>query len=134
MSAPVNANRYELHSRTVSLTYGDAGIDGKPYLNYVSAEQNLPLSFKGDELRVIQNTDVGKVVSVTIRRTIDAGSTSFTILVPRTMTAKGQSSAVKTVGITTLHRFSVVPKFTMGQDDIYTTVELSGIASVESHP
>jgi hypothetical protein len=71
---------------------------------------------------------------VTIRRTIDAGSTSFTILVPRTLIAKGQSSAVKTVGITTLHRFSVIPTFTMGQDDIYTTVNLAGTASVELHP
>jgi hypothetical protein len=131
MSALVNANRYDLHGRNITVTYGEAGADGKPYLTYAGAE--LPLTFKGDEIR-IQNTDLGKVVSVSIRRTIDTGSTSFTILVPKVLMSKGvATTSIKTVGITTVHKFSILQMLMRGQDDLYTTVALSGTASIESH-
>jgi hypothetical protein len=52
----VNANRYEFHSRALNVTYGTSGADGKPYLNY--ADSKVPKVFKGDEIRVIQNTDL----------------------------------------------------------------------------
>jgi hypothetical protein len=60
--------------------------------------------------------------------TIDAGSTIFTVLIPRVkMTdVQGASTNIVTVGITTLHRFSVVPAFLMGQIDHYTAVTLTG--------
>jgi hypothetical protein len=131
MSAPlVSANRFDLHGRNVTVTYGEAGINGKPYLKYVSADQTL--SFKGDQIRVL-NTDLGKVVSVSIRMTVDTGSTSFTILVPKVLVATGSAvkTPIKTVGITTIHRFSVVQMFMRGQNDLYKTVALSGTAAVE---
>ena len=130
MSSPlVSANRFDLHGRNVTVTYGEAGANGKPYLTYVSADQSL--TFKGDQIRIL-NTDLGKVVSVSIRMTIDAGSTSFTILVPRVLVPNGSTKTpIKTVGITTIHKFSVIPLFMKGQDDLYTTVALSGTATVE---
>lgn len=134
MSTAIRPNRYDLRSRMVSVTYGEAGADGEPYVNYTNSEQSLSLSFKGDQIRAIQ-TDLGKTVSVSLRMTVDSGSTSFTILVPRALIPKGQPSIpIKTIGITTVHKFSVLPALNTGQDDLYSTEALSGTASFESRP
>jgi hypothetical protein len=127
----VNANRYELHSRALNVTYGASGADGKPYLNY--ADSKVSKVFKGDEIRVIQNTDLATLVSVTLVMTVDTGSTSFTILLPRAkmMQTPGASAVISTVGITTIHRFSLIPL--IGQSDHYTRVALTGKATFESY-
>jgi hypothetical protein len=129
----VSSNIYDLHGGNIKVTYGAAGTDGKPHLNY--SDSSLYRVFAGDEIRVIQETDVGTLVSFTIRMTVDTGSTSFTILIPRIKTADVQNAPtnIVTVGITTVHRFSVVPAFMMGQIDCYTAHTLSGTASVETH-
>ena len=129
----VTSNRYDLHGDNITVTYGTSGADGKPYLNY--SDSNLSRLFKGDEIRVIQETDLGTIVSVSIRMTIDAGSTSFTVLIPRVKMTNGQSAStnIVTVGITTLHRFSVVPAFLIGQIDHYIAVTLTGTVTFETY-
>jgi hypothetical protein len=129
----VSSNRYDLQGGDIKVTYGSAGVDSKPYLYY--SDSSLSRNFAGDEIRVIQENDVGTLVSVSIHMTVDTGSTSFTILIPRIKTADGQSvpTNIITIGVTTVHRFSVVPAFMMGQIDCYATVTLSGTASVETH-
>jgi hypothetical protein len=129
----VTSNKYDLHGGNVTVTYGASGVDGKPYLNY--SDSNLSRLFKGDEIRVIQETDLGTLVSVTIRMTIDSGSTSFTVFIPRVKMTDGQAAStnIVTVGITTLHRFSIVSVFMMGQIDHYTAITLSGTASLETY-
>jgi hypothetical protein len=133
MSTFANANKFVLRSRDLIVTYGEAGLDGTPYLSY--AKTGVSLAFKGDQIRILQKTDVGKVVSVSTHITVDSGSASFTILIPKSMLAKGQVSIpIKTVGITTIHRSSVLPVLNGGQRDLYVTTFLSGTASIESHP
>jgi hypothetical protein len=132
MSNFVSANKFVLQGRDLSVTFGEAGLDGTPYFSY--AKTGLSLAFKGNQIRVIA-TEIGKVVSVSIRMTIDTGSTSFTILIPRAMLTKGQVSIpIKTVGITTVHKSSILPMLKGGQLDLYTTTVLSGTATVESPP
>ena len=127
----VTSNKYELSGGNVKVTYGTSGADGKPYLNYTDA--TMSKVFVGDQIRVIQETDLGTLVSVSIRITVDSGSTSFTIFIPRVKMPDAQGSAhITTVGITTLHRISIVPVFSMGQTDCYTVVMLTGTASVET--
>ena len=46
----------------------------------------------------------------------------------------GASTNIITVGITTVHRFSIVPVFIIGQDNLYTAVTLTGTASCEKQP
>jgi hypothetical protein len=129
MSTAASANRYDLHGRNVTVPYGEAGADGKPYFNYTNS--GVSLTFKGDQIRILQ-TEIGKLVSVSVRITIDTGSTSFSILLPRAMLAKGKTSTpIKTVGITTIHKFSIIPMLSVGQHDLYTIVALSGTASIE---
>lgn len=65
--------------------------------------------FTGNDIRVMEVPDLGTLVSVTIHTTIDSGSTTFTVLLPRVnLPAPPALSAavpVTTDGITTLTGF-----------------------------
>jgi hypothetical protein len=126
----VAPNLYDLSGRlpgghTLHVTYSTRGFDGKPHLSYQDGTQGL--SFSGDQIRVVE-ADIGMLVSVTIRMTVDTGSTSFSVLIPRVNlpAGPGQSAPIASDGITTVHRFSVLPMH--GQLDLYSVVKLSGTA------
>ena len=117
-------NLYQLSGKHLNITYSTTGIDGKPHFSYQDLQQTL--SFTGDQIRGVV-TEIGTLVSVTIRLTVDTGGTTFSLLLPRVNIPGEQSVPVETVGITTLHRFSVLP--INGQRDFYTVTRLQGSAS-----
>jgi hypothetical protein len=124
--APVHfqePNLYQLSGHHLHVTYSTSGIDGKPHFSYQDHHQTL--SFIGDQIRSV-STEIGTLVSVTIRLTVDQGGTSFSILIPRVNIPGEQSVPVRTEGVTTLHRFSITPS--VGQLDFYTVTPLSGNA------
>src|SRR4051812_46159944 len=122
----VTANYYQLHGHQLSVTYTTAGIDGQPSLEYQDAHQML--HFHGTDVRRV-DSEIGQLVTVTIRRTVDTGSTSFTLLVPQVrLSGVGQQAPVTTQGITTIHRFSVLP--IRGQTELYHFTALTGIAEM----
>src|SRR5262245_54302748 len=82
-------NLYQLQGEALHVTYATSGIDGLPHFSYQDAHQTL--SFKGDEIRVAE-TEIGMLVTVSIRRTIDSGATSFTLLVPTVNVEQGGSA------------------------------------------
>ncbi len=131
MAAPADAgvrtapNNFALSGCGVHVTYASSGIDGQPSLTYQDAIRML--SFRGAELRVV-DSDLATTVSVTIQQTVDSGSTSFTVLIPGVELPGGQPIPVATVGVSTLHRFSILP--ITGQLDSYYTVALHGTASL----
>jgi hypothetical protein len=53
------------------------------------------LQFAGDQINTIE-TQLGALVTVFIRRTIDAGSTTFTLLVPRVNLRFGDFAPITT--------------------------------------
>jgi hypothetical protein len=112
---------YELSGKHLHITYSTKGPDGKPHFTYQDLHQTLQLS--GDEIRGA-NTEIGTLISVTIRLTVDTGGTSFSVLLPRVTIPGEQSVPIRTDGITTLHKFSVVPM--TGQRDFYTVTPLTG--------
>jgi hypothetical protein len=125
-------NLYSLHSNVIQggefsihVLYSTSGIDGKPHFEY--HDPNQTLSFSGDQ---IQSTDspIGTLVTVTTRRTIDAGSTTFTLVVPKVNLGVSNSTHINTLGVTTIHRFSIVPPLNLGQTELYTVTNLQGIA------
>jgi len=85
------------------------------------------LHFTGDQIRTT-TTEIGTLVTVTIRLTVDAGSTSFTLLVPHVNLDQGRHAPIVTEGITTLHRFSIFPPANHGQTELYTVIPLTGTA------
>jgi hypothetical protein len=119
----VEPNLYELSGHHLHVTYSTSGIDGKPHFSYQDLQHTL--SFSGDEIRRVE-TEIGALVSVTIRLTIDTGGTSFSLLLPRVNIPGEQTVPIQTEGITTLHKFSIVP--TAGQRDFYTVTPLTGTA------
>jgi hypothetical protein len=100
MAAPfVSPNLFQLSGNTVHISYSTTGIDGKPHFHYQDSQHNL--SFTGDEIRQVE-CDLGALVSVTIQRTIDSGSTSFSVLIPRINLDNRETGHIRTQGIKTL--------------------------------
>ena len=118
-------NLYEVSGDGIHVTYSTSGFDGKPHFTYQDALRSE--SFTGDGIRTVQ-TEIGTLVTVTIRLTVDAGSTSFTLLVPQVNLRFGDSVAITTEGITTVHRFSIFGP-PNGQSELYTAHLLQGTAS-----
>jgi hypothetical protein len=124
-TAFVSPTLYNLSGNGLHVTYTTSGIDGQPHLHYQDSQHNL--NFTGNQLRTVAG-DLGTIVSVTIQMTVDSGSTSFSVLIPRINLNKGETGQVRTDGILTVHRFSVVPAFLHGQLDSYTVTPLHGTA------
>ena len=124
---PVTApDLYQLQGAQLHITYSTTSLDGKPRFVYQDASQTL--AFEGDQIRTVI-TEIGILVTVTIRMTIDNGSTTFTLLVPTVNLGPSNNAFIDTEGITTIHRFSTVPAFNQGQTELYTVTRLTGTAS-----
>jgi hypothetical protein len=122
----VAANMFAVAGGGLHVSYSTSGIDGKPHLSYQDPMRSL--SFTGDEIRRVE-CDLGAVVSVTIVRTVDADSTSFSLLVPHVNVPPFGSAPISTEGVTTHHAFSIVPALNRGQRDFYHVTPLHGTAS-----
>jgi hypothetical protein len=127
MASPsTTPNIYNLDGYGLHVTYSTSSIDGKPLLQYHDSFQTL--QFSGDQIRTL-DSEIGTLVTVTIHLTPDFGSTSFTLLVPQVNLDPSNVFQITTFGITTLHRFSIVPQLDRGQTEHYTVAELSGTAA-----
>lgn len=112
----------------MNISYALSGMDGKPHFSYQDAHNAL--QFIGDQIRTV-NTEIGLIATVTIQSTIDSGSTTFSLLVPIVnLGTTHKSSQISTEGITTLHRFSIIPALNQGQTERYTVIKLTGTAQV----
>jgi hypothetical protein len=109
------------------ITYSTSGFFGGPHLTYQDAVRTL--NFSGSQIRTVEVPDLGTVVSVTIVLTVDTGSTTFSILIPQVNLVGAASVPISTEGITTVHRFSVIPVLNHGQREFYTVTPLTGTAS-----
>ena len=119
-------NLYQVHGGGIHATYSTTGIDGKPQFTYHDAQ--VSKSFSGGEIQVVK-TSIGDLVTVTIRLTIDAGSTSFSLLAPTVnLTGPGHPSPITTEGITTMHRLALVPALNKGQTELYHVTTMHGTA------
>jgi hypothetical protein len=123
-------NLYTVHSNVIqggqfslSISYSTSGIDGKPHLQYQDTNQTL--QFSGEEIRSLQS-EIGTLVTVTIRRTVDSGFTSLTLVIPKIELGQSNQAAISTVGIATMQRFSPIPIFNRGQMQTYTISQLDG--------
>ena len=107
------------------MTYATSSLNGQPILTYQDSHQAK--SFRGDEIRAME-CDLGTLVSVTLRMTVDVGSTSFSLFVPRMRIIQWTIAAVHTYCVTTLHSLPFVPQFCHEQLDTYSVAALHGTA------
>ncbi|MBV8946994.1 MAG: hypothetical protein JO046_00605 [Solirubrobacterales bacterium] len=118
-------NLFAVNGPQVHATYASTGLGGQPSFTYQDAQRAL--TFTGNEIEVAES-ELGTTVSVPIEKTVDAGFTSFSLLVPRVRLSNGQTAHIATVGITALHRGTIDTPL-LGQLDTYRTVRLSGTAA-----
>ena len=115
---------YELSGNGIHVTYSTSSISGQPLFNYHDASQVR--NFSGNEIQTV-DTILGKLFSVFLFRTVDSGSTSFTLLVPAVHLPPSDVANIHTDGVTTLHKFAIVNP-PLGQTELYTFHPLHGTA------
>jgi hypothetical protein len=124
-----------IHVRYWTFTLGPIRQgDEPPHFTYHDSHRTL--SFHGGEIRSVNVPDLGTLVSVTIVLTVDTGSTTFTVLLPRVnVVSQGPltSVPVSTEGIRTVHAGPFGPPFGHGQEDFYTVIPLTGTAAFVAH-
>lgn len=116
---------YDFTGTNLKISYSTTGIDGKARFSYKNGK--TALNFSGDEIRTVE-TEIGTLVSVTVSMTVDTGSTSFSVLIPKVNLDSKLKSTVKAQGFLTEHKFSMIPNFSTGQRDIYKVYPLTGTA------
>jgi len=131
-------NQYHLQGGGIAVAYYPDGfgpiLQGRGPLHLTYQDAFRSLAFYGDEVRTVQVPDLGAVVSATIVEAVDAGYTSFSLLVPDVDLATDPSSVfMNTDGITTVH-----PIFAglIGhpQSETYTVTPLNGTAVIGPPP
>jgi hypothetical protein len=119
-------NLYQVQGHGLHVTYSTSSIEGKSHLTYQDAHQTL--QFTGSQIRSVP-TDIGTLVTVTIQMTVDTGSTTFSLMLPAVNLEFSSQAHIKTFGVTTIHKFSVVPALRQGQTELYTVCDFSGTVS-----
>jgi hypothetical protein len=85
--------------------------------------------FHADEIRTVDVEDIGTVVSVTLKLTVDLGATTFSLILPEVLLPDeiNASAPIKAEGITTFHR-SFLSGVGHAQRETYRTTRLSSDA------
>ena len=102
--ASILPNRFLLQSSDgkTKVDYETISFIGQPILNLTQGPGPIR-HFAGSQIRVI-NTEIGTLVTVTTQITIDAGSTSFSVLIPAiTLTSISDNKSFATEAIITSH-------------------------------
>ena len=129
MAAPTftEPNVYHLHGGGIHVSYSTTSIGGQPLFSY--HDVNLSRNFSGGQIVTVK-TSIGTLVTVVLHLTPDAGSTSFSVLIPIVnLPGQNQSSPVRTEGVTTIHRLALSPALLHGQIELYHVTPLTGTAS-----
>lgn len=89
---------YSLTGDNVQITYEPNAFDGQAHLTYQSADANR--DFTGDEIR-LQQTELGTILSVTLKPSVDAGATILNLLMPAIRLQGEQEIPFQTLAIIT---------------------------------
>ncbi len=124
----ISPNFYELTGGGITVSYIPSGAGGQAFFTYHDGHRTL--SFHGVAIRRVEVPDLGAVVSVTTVPSVDSGSTTFSILIPAVNLPdqRGAMATIASEGITTVHRFSLVPALNGGQRELYTVTKMRGVA------
>lgn len=119
-------NLYELAGHHTHVTYATSGIDGQPHLSFKNQAFNK--SFTGAEIRT-EDSELGKLVSVSLKVSIDTGSTSMTLLIPSVAMGNQNSRPLHTLCIISVHTGPIAPGH-VGARQTYEAVALEGTAKL----
>jgi hypothetical protein len=124
-SATPGPNLYELTGPSLTVTYSTSSIAGEPQL--VLADSSGEHTFAGDVIRV-QETAIGKLVTVELEYIPDAGAELFSLLLPAVgqvaVAPKIAALAIYTTEQTTMEGSAGIE----GAIQLYRVVEVQGTA------
>jgi hypothetical protein len=130
--ANIQPNRFALQSYDghTRVDYETSSLIGQPTLNLAQGPSPItPIRhFAGSQIRAL-TTEIGTLVTVTTRLTIDAGSTSFSLLIPSiSLASVSEQKTFTTEAIVTTHSGpnSVPPT---GVHETYQFIPLKGEAT-----
>jgi hypothetical protein len=129
----VEPNTWSLTGDGVTVTLRSDAATGEDHLTY--QDESRSLSFPGADGNVTkEDTGAGLLLTVVINQTVDAGNTTFSLLLPLVNLAGlklgGKPPPIVTVGILTERHISFVhTPFTLFQMTSYGTIQLTGTAS-----
>lgn len=129
----VEANIFTIEE-PIAVSYSSTSISGQPLFSY--RDVNHDLQFQGDEISRSESP-VGEVVTVVLKQAVDAFTLSFTLLVPKIITAMEESVEFSTIGIRCVDTSQafVEPSGRAGVKHAYQVYDLKGRAeSVLSGP
>lgn len=122
-------NRFDITGSGVQITYEPIHFIDRPnlpQLTYQDSERNL--TFHKGEIRT-QHSELGTLVSVSLERTVDAGDSVLTLLLPSINLAGASEQNFDTLAIIT-RSFGILPHTGAGLD--YTVLSnLQGVARIE---
>ncbi|MFZ2899150.1 MAG: hypothetical protein WA004_11035 [Saprospiraceae bacterium] len=121
------ANLFDLKNLTLKINYSASGIDGKPHLSYQKGSTQL--NFRGNQIRR-KETEIGTLVSVTLKTVPDLYSRVFSLLLPQVNVPDGSSEvAVNVKALETTVKTSIGgPDLVSGQVQAYKVYSLIGKA------
>jgi hypothetical protein len=120
-------NLFELSGDGVQITYSTTSFDGHPHFDFqgpYGPQENL--TFTGSEIRT-QQSELGTLVSVTLLRTIDAGNTVLTLLLPFVRLTGQNAQSFETLAIVA-KTYGILPH--RGAQPTYQVVRLFGSAQI----
>lgn len=127
--ANIQPNRFVMqsHDGKTKVDYETTSFIGQPVLNLTEGPGPIR-HFSGSQIRRI-NTEIGTLVTVTTRVTIDTGSTSFSVLIPAISLANiSDHKSFNTEAIVTTHTGpNSIPA--TGVHETYQFIPLSGQAN-----
>ncbi|MFZ2899175.1 MAG: hypothetical protein WA004_11160 [Saprospiraceae bacterium] len=121
------ANLFDLKNLSLKIHYSDSGIDGKPHLSYQKGK--VQLNFSGSQIRR-KETEIGTLVSVTLKTVPDLYARVFSLLLPRVNVPANSSEVAVTVKAleTTVKTSIGGPDLVSGQLQAYKVYSLGGEA------
>jgi hypothetical protein len=116
---------FQFEHNGLHISCSTSSISGKPLFNYKDAQQEQ--SFSGDEIRT-QETELGTLVTVSVKKTVDTGYTSLTLILPNVQLGNTQQQPINAVAIEVQHLSGQLP--VTGSLDKYQRIyQLQGSAS-----
>jgi hypothetical protein len=124
----IKANRYVLQGDQLEVTYDETTFTGQAQLTYQVAQGAHALTFTGDRLSA-KESDIGRLVTVTLEAIPDNKRSLFTLLIPTINVTGTNEVAFETVAIYTTVQDSVIgPDGVGGAVENYKCVQLEGTA------
>ena len=127
--ANLQPNRYSVQTADgkTKVDYETSSFIGQPVLNLTQSPGPIR-HFAGSQIRTL-STEIGTLVSVTTQLTVDAGSTSFSVLIPAiTLTSVQDRQSFSTDAVITRHSGPNSVPIT-GVHETYQFLPMSGQAT-----